>query len=291
MTALSIEAFSAALSDLVAAKAQNVVSVLSHRSRSSGFVWRPNLIVTSDEALAEEGDVSVILASGDTRPATPVGRDATTDIALLRVEGASLSPIPLEDQQVRAGALALVVGGRGGDVVSSLGSVASSGPSWHSMRGGKIDARIELDLRLHRAAEGGLAVDAGGHAFGMAVFGPRRRVLVIPAATIERVAAALVSHGRIPRGFLGLGMQPVRLEGSERFGAIVTSVAKDGPASAAGARQGDVIVAWNNRPFNGVGALLRSLGPDSIGQIVTLSLRRGGEPIELALTIGEGPET
>ncbi|WP_204280305.1 hypothetical protein, partial [Raoultella ornithinolytica] len=67
--------------------------------------------------------------------------------------------------------------------------------SWQSMRGGEIDARIELDTRLRGTAEGGLVVNAAGQAFGMAVFGPRRRVLVIPSATIERVATKLESHG------------------------------------------------------------------------------------------------
>ena len=159
------------------------------------------------------------------------------------------------------------------------------------MRGGKIDARIELDLRLRRAAQGGVVIDAGGGAFGMATFGPRRRVLVIPAATIERVATTLLSRGRIARGFLGLGLQPVRVEGFDGFGAMVTGVAKGGPAAVAGARQGDVILAWNGKPLQNFRSLVPSLGPDSIGQIVTFDLRRGGEPLELQVTIGERPET
>jgi S1-C subfamily serine protease len=92
------------------------------------------------------------------------------------------------------------------------------------MRGGEIDARTELDLRLRQSAEGGLAFDVAGQAIGMAVFGPRRRVLVIPSGTIERVAAMLESHGRIARGYLGLGLQPVALQGGEGSGAIVMSV-------------------------------------------------------------------
>jgi S1-C subfamily serine protease len=81
------------------------------------------------------------------------------------------------------------------------------------LRGGEINARIELDLRLRRSAEGGLAIDPAGRAIGMTVFGPRRRVLVIPSATIARVAARLESHGRIPRGYLGLGLRLVAIEG------------------------------------------------------------------------------
>ena len=157
------------------------------------------------------------------------------------------------------------------------------------MRGGEIDARIELDLRLRRSAEGGLVLDAAGRAVGMAVFGPRRRVLVIPAATIERVAAKLESHGRIPRGYLGLGLQPVAVEGGEGRGAMVMSVDPQGPGAAAGVRQGDILVTWDGAPLREVQPLLRSLGPDSVGRTVTLGLRRGGEAREVALTVGERP--
>ncbi len=291
MSALPLEDFSGALAQLVADKAANLVSIRSHRSQSSGFAWRGDLIVTSDEALAEDGDISVASIDGEQRPARVVGRDAATDVALLKVEGAAFAPAVLDTQQIRPGALALVVGTGGSGALAAFGSVALSGPSWSSMRGGKIDARIELDMRLRRSAQGGLAVDAGGRAFGMAVFGPRRRVLVIPSRTIERVAAALLSHGRIARGFLGLGLQPVRVEGVGGFGAIVTGVARDGPAAAAGARQGDVIVAWNGQPLQSFRSLFPALGPDSVGQVVTLGLRRGGEPLELPVTVGERPES
>lgn len=286
----SLEAFSTALADAIAEKRPSVVSVLSRRSRSSGFAWRPDLIVTSDQALVEEGEISVAPVGEEARRAVVVGRDATTDVAVLRIEGGGLASVALDPQPVRAGSLALVVGAEGGDILAAIGSVARSGASWRSMRGGKIDARIELDLRMRRAAEGGLVMGAGGHAIGMAVFGPRRRVLVIPAATIERVAAALLSHGRIPRGFLGLGLQPVRLEGVDGGAAFITGVAEGGPAAAAGVRQGDVIVTWNGQALEGVSALLRALGPDSVGQTVTLGLRRSGEPVDLALTIGERPQ-
>jgi S1-C subfamily serine protease len=166
--------------------------------------------------------------------------------------------------------------------------VSLAGPGWRSLRGGEIDARIELDLSLRRHAEGGLVLDAAGRALGMAVFGPRRRVLVIPAATVERVAGTLASHGRIPRGYLGLGLQPVRLDDGG-VGAMVMSVDAKGPGAAAGLRQGDVIVAWDGQPVQGVQALLRRLGPGSVGSVVTLSLRRAGQPTDVQLTVGERP--
>jgi S1-C subfamily serine protease len=164
----------------------------------------------------------------------------------------------------------------------------AAGP-WRSRRGGEIDARIELDLHPRRSAEGGLVLDAAGQAIGMPVFGPRRRALVIPSATIERVAAMLASHGRVARGYLGLGLQPVAVEGGGS-GAMVISVDPRGPGAAAGIHQGDVLVAWNGEPIQHMSSLLGELGPDSVGRTVTLDLRRAGETRQVPLTVAERPD-
>ncbi len=286
---LSLSSLSAELQRLVATTAPSVVAVHSHRSRASGFLWRKGLVVTADEALAEEGDIAVVLPGGATAKATLAGRDPATNVALLRVEGADATPVALDTGPVKPGALALTIGARDGEPLAAIGFVSLAGPKWRSLRGGEIDARIELDLSLSRVAEGGLVVDAEGRAIGMAVFGPRRRVLVIPAATIERVAAKLETHGRIPRGYLGLGLQPIRLD-EGGVGAIVMSVDRDGPGAAAGLAQGDVIAAWDGRPIESVSALRRALGPESIGTTAVLSLKRAGAPAQATITIGERPQ-
>jgi S1-C subfamily serine protease len=284
----TVQDVSNALSQIVTGVAAHVVGVHSHRSRSSGFAWRPSLIVTADEALAEDGEIVVELAGGETVPAILVGRDPTTDIALLRVERADLQPATLEGAPVPAGALAVVVGAQDGGPVAALGMVARAGAAWRSLRGGEIDARIDLDIALRRNAEGGLALNAAGGAIGMAVFGPRRRVLVIPAATINRVAAKLETHGRIARGYLGLGLQTVRLDSGDG-GVMVMSVDADGPGFKAGVLQGDIVTGWDGRPVGNMRSLLRALGPDSVGSTVALSVTRAGAPIEVRLVIGERP--
>ena len=172
----SLQQFSDALADIVADAAKSVVAVRSARSRSSGFVWRPGLIVTADEALADEGEIAVMSPSGETVAATLVGRDPTTDVALLRVEGFSAPAAALQSAPLKAGALALAVGAGRNGPIAAFGAVSSAGPAWRSLRGGEIDARVELDLSMRRAGEGGLALDASGRAFGMTVFGPRRTV-------------------------------------------------------------------------------------------------------------------
>ena len=281
-----LSSLSSALADVVARTAPSVVSVHSHRARATGFVWKPGLIVTADEALADEGQVEIGLADGGRAAATIVGRDHTTDIALLRAEIATPS-VKLAAIVPPLGALAIVVATNRETPSAALGMVAASGAGWRSLRGGEIDARIELDVRLRESQQGGLALDASGQAFGMAVLGPRR-VLVIPTATIERVAAQLESRGRIARGYLGLGLQPVRLD--DGIGAMVMNVDNAGPSAAAGIRQGDVIVAVNDQKLSGVRALSRSLGPASVGTVVDVAARRGGEPVSFKVTIGERPE-
>jgi len=287
MTDLSpLSALSSALADVVARYAPSILSVHSHRARASGFVWKPGLIVTADEALADEGEVEIRLADGSALAATIVGRDHTTDIALLRAN-ADIAAVKLTATVPALGALSVVVATDRGAPSASLGLVSAAGQSWRSLRGGDIDARIELDVRLRPAQEGGLALNAAGEAFGMAVLGPRR-VLVIPTATIERVAAQLETRGRIARGYLGLGLQPVRLD--DGIGAMVMNVDKDGPSAAAGIRQGDVIVAVNDQKLTGVRALSRALGPASVGSVVDIAVRRGGEPVRFKVTVGERPE-
>ncbi len=284
----SLASISSSLTDVVARTAPAIVSVHSHRLRASGFVWKAGLVVTADEALADEGEISVKLADGVERAATLAGRDHTTDIALLRVDTANTAAAPLSATVPALGSLAVVVAAERGAPMASLAMVSLVGERWRSLRGGEIDARIELDVRLRHGHQGGLAVDASGQAIGMAVLGPRR-VIVIPAATITRVAARLESHGRIARGYLGLGLQPVKLD--EGIGAMVMSVDKQGPGSTAGIRQGDVIVGFNGQQVTGVRSLARALGPESVGSVVDVNVRRAGEPAHFKLTIGERPET
>ena len=290
--ATSLSSLSSAIAGVVARAAPAIVAVHSHRSRASGFIWKPNLVVTADEALADEGEISIEFSDGTVRQARIAGRDHTTDVALLRFDvpdGAKgITPTKLSPRVPVLGSLSVVVAAERGAPTAALGAVSLVGGRWRSLRGGEIDARVELDVRLRHSHQGGLVLDASGDAIGMAVLGPRR-VLVIPSATIERVAGRLETHGRIARGYLGLGLQPVKLD--DGIGAMVMNVDKSGPSSAAGIRQGDVIVSLNDDRISGVRSLLQALGPDSVGSAVEVTVRRAGEPVRLKLTIGERPET
>ena len=291
-SATSLSLLSSAIATVVARATPAIVTVHSHRSRASGFIWKRNLVVTADEALAEEGGISIELSDGTVRPAKTAGRDHTTDVALLRFDtqedAKDIATIKLSPSVPTLGSLAVVVAAERGFPAAALGTVSLVGGRWRSLRGGEIDARVELDVRLRHSHQGGLVMDASGDAIGMAVLGPRR-VIVIPTATIERVAARLETHGRIARGYLGVGLQPVKLD--DGVGAMVMSVDKSGPSFTAGIRQGDVIVGWNDDKITGVRSLLQALGPDSVGSVAEVTVRRAGEPVRVKLTIGERLET
>jgi S1-C subfamily serine protease len=143
-----IQNLSTALEGVAAGVAASLVSVLSHRMQASGFVWRAGLVVTSDEGLAEEGEVRVVLPGGESTVARIVGRDASSAIALLKIERSDLRPVAMAATVPASGALVLTLGAEGGAPTAALGIVALSRGPWQSMRGGEIDARIELDVRL-----------------------------------------------------------------------------------------------------------------------------------------------
>ncbi len=288
-SAATAAALSQALSGAVAKVAPSLVSIRAGRFGSTGFIWRAGLIVTAEEPLPDEDSFAVVTAEGETIPAQRVGRDSSTDIALLRVDRTDLPAASLVPAPVATGSLALVAGAEDGTPTAALGVVSRSTGAWQSLRGGDIDARVELDVRLRRSAEGGLVLDPAGQAIGMAVFAPRRRTLVVPAATVERVADTLASHGRVARGYLGLAMQPVALDGTRRSGVMVMSVDLQGPGTAAGMQQGDIILSCNGEPVGQVRTLVRKLGPQTVGQGVTLEVSRGGQVQTVRITVGERP--
>ena len=150
-----------------------------------------------------------------------------------------------------------------------------------------IMVTIGLSASLDSRFEGAAALDAEGALIGMVLFGPRRRPLVIPASTIDRVAPVLAEKGHVARGYLGAGLHPVR--DAALSGAIVMSLDEKGPAKSAGLVVGDVITAWSGEPVHGPRDVIRKLGSDSVGTTVTLSILRGGAAQTTRVTLGERP--
>jgi S1-C subfamily serine protease len=275
------------LADLVERTAQSVVTIQgARRWPLSGLHWRAGVIVTAEEGLEHDENLTVLLPDGRQTSASLVGRDPTTDIAALRFQPDGLPAIEANDaSSLRAGNLILAVGRNEAGPMASFGVVALAGGAWQSRRGGTIDRHIRLDLRLSPSTEGGAMVDASGHVLGMVVPGPRHRVLGIPASTIDRVVDQLLAKGHIERGYLGAGLRPAR-HGDEA-GVLIVGIDAAGPAAAAGLLVGDIITQWNGQSVARVREVMRLLTPESVGSTVKLGLLRGGEKAEKTMTIGE----
>lgn len=286
----SLSDFSRDIADLAEAGAQAVASIHVPRGYPASAVhWRDGLYLAAEETINGDNDIGMILPSKERVSAELAGRDASTGLALLRPAGGAVaSVLKPAASPVRPGSLAVAVGRSEESVIAGFGAVSEAGPAWRSMRGGQIDRRIRLGIALDARFEGGAALDAEGGFVGIVLFGPRRRPLVIPAETAERVAAALSEKGFVPHGYLGAGLHPLGRHGQS--GAMVMSIDEDGPAKAAGLVLGDVITAWNGAAVSGVRDVLGHLGPESIGRTVSLAILRAGAPATVAVTIGARPD-
>jgi S1-C subfamily serine protease len=298
--ATSTTDFLRGLSDAVAERVQAAAPALaSIRGKWRGLnaiVWRPEVIVTSEQALSDRAGYTLTLAGGATVEAARGGRDPGTNVAILR----PAKPLPAHGlspaADPRVGDVALIVGaGADGGPSVQFSVISELGPAWHSETGGRIDRLIRLDLRAGRAAEGGLVIDAAGGALGMAAAGPRGQMLVIPTATIERTLDPLVAEGRVARGWLGLGMQPVMVPPALREavgqaqGRMIVAVAAGGPAEQAGLIPGDILLTLDGQDLAGHRAIRAFLGPDSVGRTVAVRLLRGGQLQTASLTVAAHP--
>ncbi len=234
-------------------------------------------------------------AQGGTVGAKVAGRDPGTNIALLRLAQPVSLP-PLVSGPAEAGALALAFGADGvGGTSVRMGAINQAGPEWTSSAGGRIDQRIVLDIRLARAEEGGPVLNAAGARLGITTFGPRAEVLVIPAATIERIVPALLRDGRIARGWLGVALQPVAVpdalhdEAGQSSGLMVMSIVDGGPAAKAGIVAGDIVLTVNGTPTRRLRRIATHLASESIGRNADLRVIRGGRVLSVQAVIEARP--
>ena len=261
------------------------------RFGSTGVHWRSGLIVTADHTVEVDEDVTVTTPDGRTLAATVAGRDPGIDVAILRVDAGDLPVADIATEPARVGHIVLAVG-RGPRASWGVVSAIGDGQRGRTERADLLN----LDLTLYPGFSGGPLVDARGRVVGVTTSGPARHFQVaIPAATVSRVLDELGRRGRIPRAYLGVGTQSVRLSETlrqrlgtdQRAAVVVVDVQPDSPASAAGLVIGDVIVALGGARIADPGDLRAALRPEQVGETVTVSIARGGEPRDVRLTVGE----
>jgi len=289
------------LADAVERAGRGVVSVNEGgRSGVSGTIWRDGLVVTAEHTIRDQEELTVGLSEGESLRAAVVGRDPSTDIALLRFKDSVAAHVEFADlAQLRVGQFVLAVGRRPNHgVVASHGIISALGGAWRTWHGGRIDQWFRLDLLPYTGFSGGPLVDAQGRVIGVNTSGPRHSVMTVPAATINRVVEQLLAKGRITRGFIGVALHPVPLPAAIRplagnaasRGLLVLMVEPGAPAEKAGLMIGDIVVALGDKPLTNPGDLQAALDPEQIGQTVLLRVVRGGKAHDVSLVVGERRE-
>ena len=295
MTIDALEQFSEALADRLAATTPFTVGIRTGHRGSSGILWHDNVVVTSEQVLPPDETDFTVVRHGVETAARVAGRDPGTNVAVLRLSQGLGASRPEPTPPPRPGSLALIVGAdSAGAPTGRLDMVHATGPEWHSMAGGRIDALIRLNARLG-ADEGGPVLTLGGKLIGMSTAGPRRRALVIPTATIERVLDPLLTKGSVARGWLGVGLQHVEVpermhEAAGRAsGLMVVALVPDAPAEQAGVLLGDIILEVGGKRTGRPRGLAAVLAAERIGQPATLKLLRAGAVQLVTVVIGAHP--
>jgi len=290
-----IEQLSSGLADKIFAAARFTVGITGGKRPMSGILWRPDVVVTSEQMLPDDISALQIERGGQTVAGTLAGRDKGTNVAVLKLQTGLDCVFPPAAETVRVGNLALVIGADlAGNPTGRLAMVHALGDAWHSMAGGRIDALIRLGTRLGMD-EGGPVLSLAGGLIGMSTSGPRRRTIVIPTATVARVVDPLLADGRIMRGWLGVALQPVMIPNNFRqtvgreTGLMVVGLAGGGPAETAGMLPGDIVLDIDGTAVDRPRALTLTLGPERIGQVAALRVLRAGTVQAVSVTIAARP--
>lgn len=292
-----LQSLSSAMAGLVEQTGPQVVRV-EGRSRlpASGVVWSADgLIVTANHGVERDDNLRVGLANGSSVAATLLGRDPATDLAVLKVEQEGLIPAtwaPAND--LRVGNLILALGRPGQTVQATLGVVSALGGAWRAGSGGEFDSYLQTDVVMYPGFSGGPLVGADGRLGGINSSALARGVSVtVPSATVQRVVATILAHGRIPRGYLGVGIQPVRLDEAlqqqlgQQTGLMLLSVEAGGPAAQGGLLQGDVLVRVDGVTVRQLDDLQGLLTGERVGKVVAVQVVRAGQVHEQQVLVGQ----
>jgi serine protease Do len=273
-------------------------------SLGSGFIIdKTGLVVTNNHVIADADEISVRLSDGTRLKATLVGRDAKTDLALLRVEPKKDLPALKwgDSSKSRVGDWVLAIGnpfGLGGSVTAGI--ISARG---RDINAGPYDDFFQTDASINRGNSGGPLFNMDGEVIGIntAIYSPTGGSVgigfAIPATLANRVIKQLAEFGRTRRGWLGVRIQTVTEEIAESLGmekaagALVAGVGDDGPAGKAGIQQGDVILRFDDQEVDEMRALPRIVANTLIGKTVNVEVWRKGALKTLEVAIAEMEET
>ncbi len=266
------------------------------RFPATGIVWsEEGLVITANHVLRRDNKIQVGLSNGETVEANLLGRDRSTDIALLKIEKNDLSPIPRNlDNNLSVGNIVFALARPGESVQATEGIISALGGTWRMHRRGQIDKYIQTDVLMYPGFSGGPLVSAGGQLIGMNSSSLLPGVSVaLDVSTLDRTVQSLATHGKMKRGYLGVSTQRVKLprnlreEIGQKIGLLIVSVELDSPAEAGGLTLGDTIVEMAGTSIRSHEDLVGRLSSEITGQKVPIKVIRGGEVRELNVKIGE----
>ena len=287
-----------AMADAVAkAGAATVLVNARQRMPASGVAYAADLILTADHVVEQEEGITVVLPDGSEVPARLVGRDPTSDLAVLRLERAVASPAEPALESARVGQMVLALGRPGSEgIEASLGVVSAAGGPVRTRRGGLLERYLRTDTIPYPGFSGGPLIDASGRVLGINTSGiAPGTALTIPTSLAWQVAAALAQDGRLRRGYLGVRSQPVELTGpmqsalgrEQAVGLLMVGVEKGNPAAVGGMMVGDILVGLNGQAITDPDELVSRLTGSLVGSPATVEILRGGQQMELTVVVGE----
>jgi len=308
-----LDAYSTAVTGAVERMSPSVVNIEVHqaarRTRSgeprerqgggSGFVFTPDgLILTNSHVVHDAVRIAVTLADGRRMPATVIGDDPGSDLAVIRLDQPHGEPSVIaaalgDSQRLRVGQIVIAIGAPYGfQSTVTAGVVSALGRSLRSYSGRLIDDVIQTDASLNPGNSGGPLVDSAGRVVGVntATILPAQGIcFAIGINTAKFVASRLLRDGRIRRSYIGVSAQTVPVHRRvvrfydlpKEMGVVVLGVEENSPAKQAGLREGDVIVALEGQPVAGVDDLHRVLTDVRVGVSCALTVLRWTEKLEV----------
>jgi S1-C subfamily serine protease len=300
----ALSQFSDQLANVVERAARSIVTVAARpRQPATGILWRADhetIILTADHVIEREDDITVTLPDKREVKAQLIGRDPSTDLAALRLSGVDLGTenVAAETSEgLRVGHLVLAIGRPSSDGPRvSFGAVSSIDGPRRGWQGNEIEGVIYADVTLYPGFSGGPLVDLSGRVVGLNSSQLTRvNSSAIPVFTLRRVANTLLTHGRVRRGYLGIGSQQVPLPAAlaqkagitQQTALLIVTVEPGSPAEKAGLLIGDLLVSLGGQPTTDGATLRAQLGADRLDQMVQAKIFRGGEPRDISITITE----
>ena len=276
---------------------------MTQHSLGSGFVIDPSgYVVTNNHVIGTATEINVTLTDGKIYKAKLVGRDARTDLALLKIQADHALPAVEwgDSDKAEVGDWVIAVGnpfGLGGTVTAGI--ISARGRDLHE---GPYDSFLQTDAAINRGNSGGPMFNMDGKVIGInsAIYSPNGGSVgigfAVPSSLAKPVVEQLREHGKVERGWLGVQIQQVTPDVADSLGlktaagALVANVTPDSPGQKAGLRQGDVILRYNGKDIKDLRDLTRAVADTKPGSRVDVAVWREGRETSLQIETGKAPE-